>query len=480
MILGGGSAGIVAGNVAGAVGARVALVEKSRIGGECLWTGCVPSKALLHASDMAQMIREAKNIGFKNLRSLRREDCSAAWDYVRQKIEETRVNDASEQMLKDSGVELFFGGGEFLGPHLVRSPEGDLQGASFLIATGSSPRVPSIPGLEDAGYLTNVSLFDLTETPESVVILGGGPIACEMGQALSRLGAEVTLLQRDERLLSKDDPENVAILTECLRAEGLEIVLGAEVISAARRDEQKTVTARLSDGTEKTFAAAEILVATGRVPNSGHLGLDRVGVARDKRGYIQTEPNGRTSVPHIWACGDVIGEAQFSHMAEHEAKKVVRNILLPGSEEIPLNLVPWTTFTDPEVARVGLTEDEARKKHGDETIRILKHSFKQDDRAIVDNKTAGQVKLIVHKVTGEVYGAHIVGPRAGELIQEWIIAIQQRLPVRVLADMIHVYPALTVTNQRAAQKWYVGITEQPLVKGALNLLGYSPHEPEIS
>ena len=479
VIVGGGSAGIVAGNVAGALGARVALVEKTRIGGECLWTGCVPSKALLHYADVVQTVREAKAIGVRNVRAPGRDDCAGAFAYVRRKIEEVRSNDATETMLEDFGVELFFGGGTFAGPHLVRTPQGDLRGENFLIVTGSAPAVPDVPGLADVGFLTNTTLFDLSAVPASLAIIGGGPIACEMGQALARLGCQVTIIEHGERLLKSDDIELTGRLTDLLSGEGIQILTRTEVTGARREGESKILSLRVPDGATRDLAVSEILAAVGRKANTEGLGLESVGVARNAKGFILTDGAGKTTVPHIWACADVTGRAPFSHMAEHEAKIVCRNILFPGSQEIPLNLIPWTTFTDPELAHVGLTEKEAIERYGEENIRVLRHEFRQDDRAIVENRSAGLVKVVANRGSGLVLGAHILGPNAGDTIHEWILAMRHGLKVTALADLIHVYPTVSVSNQRAAQKWYIGMTEQPLVKGALRIFGYDPREGKM-
>lgn len=478
VIVGGGSAGIVAGNVAGALGARVALVEKARIGGECLWTGCVPSKALLHAADVARQMQAGVDAaGLKNVR-LTREDCAGAFGYVRRKIAEVRTNDATEKMLRDFGVEIFHGASEFITPHVLRTPVGDLRAANFLITTGSRAATPNIPGLAETGYLVNETLFDLDRVPESVVCIGGGYINVEMGQALARLGARVTLVDRGPRLLSGEDAELTDLLTSVLRAEGIEVLLNAAV-EGVRRDEAggKIVSVRGSDGATRDLACEEILVSVGRTANTNGLSLEKVGVALDEKGNVAADATGQTSAPHVWACGDVTGRFQFSHVAEHEAKIVVRNILFPGSQSVPYDVVPWATFTDPELARVGLTENEAKEKYGAANIQILRHEFRQDDRAIVENNTTGLVKIIVRGLNGTVVGAHILGPNAGEMIHEWVLAMRHKLPVRAIADLIHVYPTVSVSNQRAAQKWYGTLMNKPLVEGALRtLFGLEPRD----
>lgn len=476
VILGGGSAGIVAGNVAGAVGARVALVERNRIGGECLWTGCVPSKALLHAAGVAHMMRNASTHGFADV-DLSREACTGAFAYARRKVEETRNNDATEKMLRDFGVDIFHGEPRFRDAHTIETPQGDLKAANVLIATGSSPAVPGIVGLEEFGYLTNTTLFNLETVPESVGIIGGGYIACEMGQALTRLGARVTIFERGERLLKHDDPELVAVLTDTLRIEGVTIHTGAEIMEIVlpfgSHATGASVAIVLANGSQHEFA--QILVAAGRKPNTESLKLYDIGVDRGSNGAILVDDYGRTTNDAIWACGDVTGVHQFSHMAEQTAKAVVRNILLPGSQKLPLHLVPYATFTSPELAHVGLTEEKAREVHGD-SVNVLRHPFLQDDRAIAENKTTGMVKVVTVGPLGNIVGASICGPRAGELLHEWVMAMHHKLRISAVADLVHVYPTLNVSNQRAAQKWYSGVMSAPLVTGALRTLGFTPRD----
>jgi pyruvate/2-oxoglutarate dehydrogenase complex dihydrolipoamide dehydrogenase (E3) component len=335
-----------------------------------------------------------------------------------------------------------------------------------------------IPGLDRVGYLTNQTLFSLDTIPETLLIIGGGYIACEMGQALARLGSKVTIVERGERLLKREDAELVALLTDAMREEGITILTGTGVEGVNPFDNRgNRATLLSSDGTTRGLSFTDVLVATGRKGNTAGLGLEGIGVACDDRGYVTVDAAGRTGVSHIWAGGDVTGKNQFSHMAEEEAKALVRNILFPGTQAIPGNLVPYAVFTDPELAQVGLTEEQAIAAYGREKVTVLRHAFRQDDRAIVEGQTTGMVKVIATGPTGRVVGASILGPRAGELIQEWVLAIQHRLTVPAIAGTVHVYPTLTVSNQRAAQKWFTGITTQPLVRTALsNLFGLNPRE----
>jgi pyruvate/2-oxoglutarate dehydrogenase complex dihydrolipoamide dehydrogenase (E3) component len=465
IVIGGGSAGIVCANVAAALGVRTALVEKERIGGECLWTGCVPSKALIHAAAVASDRTGSRALGAPREpvdRSVGRE----ALNYVREAIERVREADATEAMLRDFGVELFFGVPRFEEPHVLQVGDTRLLGRQFILATGSRPAAPDIPGLAESGYLTNQSLFSLPEVPESLGVIGGGPIGVEMAQAFGRLGAEVTLLQRGPRLLPRDDPELTGELETMLAAEGIRVLTMAPVTGVRRAaDGSRTITFSRGDRTEEV-GCAELLVATGRRANVQGLNLEAAGVCLDPVG-VWVDRKLRTSARHIWACGDVLGRHRFSHMAEHEAKAVVRNALLPFSPHVPLEIEPWTTFTDPELAAVGLTEEQAMRKEG--RVKVYRHSFGQDDRALVDEAGRGLVKIVAGR-RGRILGAHILGPRAGELIHEFVLAMTYGLSVRDLADAIHVYPTLSMANQRAAQRYYQGCMEQSLTRGGLRML----------
>ena len=464
VVIGGGSAGLIAAAFAGGLHTRTALVEKARLGGECLWTGCVPSKALLHAAAVAETIRRAADVGIEAA-PVERQQTRGSLRYAR--LARLKVQEASdaEGMLRDLGVQIFYGDGRFrtarefqIGPDLLRARH-------FVIATGSRPRVAALPGLSDAGYLTNTTVFDLPEPPESMVVVGGGPIGVEMAQAFTRLGTRVTLLHRGSRLLPRDDEELVRMLEDQLRAEGVDLQLRAEAVQVDRTADGKRVTFRAGGGND-SVTAAEILVATGRHANVEDLGLDVIGVAVEPRG-IRVDARLRTSVPNIWACGDVIGWPQFSHAAEYEAKVVVQNALLPLPTRVRFDTVPWTTFTDPELAHAGVTEAEARGRGL--PIEVFRYPFSRDDRAIVDGEPYGLVKLVARAGGGALLGAHVLGPRAGELIHEAVLALDRGLSVRHLAGTIHVYPTLSMAVQRAAKSWWKLRGESALARQALAL-----------
>jgi pyruvate/2-oxoglutarate dehydrogenase complex dihydrolipoamide dehydrogenase (E3) component len=447
--IGGGSAGLIAASFAAGLGARAALVEKAQLGGECLWTGCVPSKALLHAAAVANTIRHATESGI-DAGPVAREQTHGSLRYVREARGKVKEASASDRMLRSLGVEIFYAAGRFNSRREFQCGDDLLRARHFIIATGSRPRVPEILGLSETGYLTNTTIFDLPEPPDSMIVLGGGPIGVEMAQAFARLGSRVTLLQRGPRLLPRDDAELVEILERRLREEGVDVRLGTEVSRVDRAPEGARVSVR-TGGRNGTVTASVLLVAAGRRPNIEGLGLEEAGVVTDQHG-IRVDSRLRTSAPNIWACGDVVGWPQFSHAAEYAAKVAVQNVFFPVRARVHFDRVPWTTFTDPELAHLGLTEAEAREQG--ERIEVFRYPFSRDDRALVDGAPLGLVKLVARAGRGRLLGAHILGPRAGELIQEPVVAIDRGLSVRHLANMIHVYPTLSMAVQRAAKAWW--------------------------
>jgi pyruvate/2-oxoglutarate dehydrogenase complex dihydrolipoamide dehydrogenase (E3) component len=473
IILGGGSAGIVSGVVAGSSGLRTLLIEKNRLGGECLNTGCVPSKALLQAAQVAHQIRTAERFGITQV-ALNRHDAAGVLRHVRETIGVVEEADGSADLLRKSGVEIRFGDAAFVSPDALEFAEQggavrQLTAEHFLIATGSSPAVPPIPGLEEAGFLTNETVFDLDAIPESLLVIGGGPIGVEMAQAFARLGSAVTLVEQGNRLLPQDDLEAARVLEQALHGERITISLDTKILSARKEGPRKVLHIE-NGGFKADLSAHALLVATGRKPNTEGLHLEAARVKFDARG-IHVTPTLQTTAPRIWACGDVIGRAQFSHMAEYEARLVVRNILLPFDQKTDpgYRLAPWATFTDPEVAHVGLTEEQAKEQGI--AYKVYRQPFAQNDRALVSGEAVGFVKVLATGWQGKILGAHIVGPRAGELLQEWVQAMTQGISLRQVADTIHVYPTLSTANQHAAYRWYEEQANNPVLRNAFQ--GYT-------
>ena len=467
-IIGGGSAGLVLAVAGAKLGKKTALVEKHRIGGDCLWTGCVPSKALLKAAKVANSIQNAEKYGITVSETT--PDWQRVMDYVRgtqHAIEEEHDN---PERFREMGVDVIFGDGHFESSNtfVVEDTENGqtrtLESKKFVISTGSRPSAPPIPGLETCSYLDSETVWGLEVFPERLLVVGAGPIGVELGQAFHRLGADVTIAQRSGRILTKEDADASEQMLRYLREEGIAIRLNTNVAQVSQS--QEGINVQFSDsenGTvEQTFD--KILVAAGRAPNVEGLGLDKIGVQIGSRG-IEVNNRLQTSVKNIYAAGDVIGHYLFTHVAAFQAQLLLRNIFFPLSNTINYAVVPWTTFCDPEVARCGLTEAEAREKHGDVDVFTLDQG--DVDRAVAEGETHGFSKVIATRWTGKILGVHLVGTNAGEVIHEYILAMQSGIPLRKLSGMIHVYPTFSSSVWRVAGKWF---SESTLIQTLRKLL----------
>lgn len=454
VVIGGGSAGLVVAAGAAQLGARVALVEKRALGGDCLYTGCVPSKTFIRSARFAADLRRAKDFGFAPVFSQFKDgDFASIAARVGRVIQAVGEHDRPERF-EVWGVDVIFATPGFLSPHELEltydnGSKKTIKAKRFCISTGSRPAVPPIEGLKEASFITNEEVFHLKNLPASLVVLGGGPIGLELGQSFARFGSHVTVVEMDKRLLPKEDEEVSIAVENMIRAEGVKVQLNAKVVRASVANNQKTLTVE-RNGKETELHCEEILVSTGRCPNIEGLNLEAAGVKYDKQ-HIFTDDYLRTSARHIFAAGDVTGHFPFTHMAAYEASVVIRNALFfwPLLQKIDFRVVPWTTFTDPEVARVGLTETEAISRFGPTKVQIYRTYFADNDRAQTEEETRGFAKIICTGRRNQIVGAHIVGPHAGELIHEVVLAMKARLPITTLGSMIHVYPTLTQVNQQA-------------------------------
>jgi pyruvate/2-oxoglutarate dehydrogenase complex dihydrolipoamide dehydrogenase (E3) component len=444
IVIGAGSGGLSAAPLAAKLGARVALVEKYKPGGDCLYTGCVPSKALIKVARVAWEMRRASDFGLEPHRPP--VDLGRVMAHVQDVIQRVYQFESPEVLAHD-GVELVTGEARFLDERTIRAGERTLRAKRFIIATGSRAAVPPIPGLEGAGFLTYDDVFHLQELPKHLLVLGAGPIGMELAQAFRRLGSEVTMFQRSKRLLSMADPDCSEVLANVLREEGVQFHLGAEL----NRVESVGEKVMISTGADR-IEGDRLLVAAGRTANVEGLDLERAGVAYGPRG-IPVDEHLRTNQHHIYACGDVLGTHQFTHYAGMQGYVAVRNALFPGNGTGVLEQVPWTIFTDPEVARVGLTEPEARERHDGE-VQVTRWPIERIDRAQAEEDRHGFIKVI-HKSGGEILGAHIVAGRAGEMIHEFVLAMDRGLKLGDLSGAMHVYPTYSVGNQQAAVSWRV-------------------------
>ncbi len=442
LVIGGGSAGLSAAAGAAQMGARVVLLEGHRMGGDCLNYGCVPSKALIAAAEHAHAMTAGGPFGVAPVAP--GIDYAAAMEHVAGAIATIAPHDSIERF-EGLGVTVIPAFGRFISEREVEAGGTVIRARRIVIATGSQPLVPKVPGLDGVPYLTNETLFDLRQRPSHLVVIGGGPIGMEMAQAHVRLGSRVTVLE-GARVLGRDDPELAAVVVDRLRAEGVEIVEGAMAASVEGGDGIAVTT-----GDGRRFAGSHLLMAVGRSPNVERLELDRAGIAHDRRG-ITVDARLRTTNRRVFAIGDVAGGLQFTHVAGYHAGVVLRAALFGLPARAGTAHIPWATYTDPALAQVGLTEAEARDAHGDR-LEVLRWPFAENDRAVAEGDTRGLVKVMV--VRGRPVGASIVGARADELIQLWALAIAARLKIGALAGMVAPYPTRGEASKRAAGQYYV-------------------------
>lgn len=441
-IIGAGSGGLSVAAGAAMLGRKVVLIEKGEMGGDCLNTGCVPSKALIAAGARAQDMREASKFGVGSVEP--EIDFNAVMDHVHGVIASIAPIDSQERF-EGLGVTVIRDHAAFTGPQEIETGGQKVQAKHFVIATGSTPFVPPIPGLENIPYLTNETLFENRTRPEHLIIIGGGPIGVEMAQAHRRLGAQVTLVEGD-KILNREDPELAAVVSARLAREGVSIVENARAEKVAKTDRGVSV----STGAQ-TIEGSHLLIAVGRKPTVDGLNLEAAGVDYDKSG-VKTDNRLRTSNKRIYAIGDVAGGLQFTHVAGYHASILVRNILFKMPAKNNEHLSPRVTYSDPELAQTGLTEREAREQRGD-AIKVVRWPFTKNDRAEAERDMEGLVKVVTDK-KGRILGAGIVGHGAGDLVQPWTLAISSKLKIRAFTDMIAPYPTRGEANKRAAGDWY--------------------------
>ncbi len=440
-VIGAGSAGLSVAAGASQMGAPTVLIERDKMGGDCLNVGCVPSKSLIAAAKMARLHRSAGAMGVHY--EPPRIDFAAVHGHVHGVIAAIAPNDSVERF-EGLGVTVIKETARFVGPQEVQAGDTRIKARRIVVATGSRPLVPPIPGIDEVPFLTNESLFDVTRLPARLIVVGGGPIGCELGQAFARVD-----IVEMASIMPKDDPELVEVVRRSLRADGVALHEQAKVTAVARAGEGVAVTIE-RDGKSERLEGSALLVAAGRSPNVEGLDLEAAGVDYDRRG-IKVDRRLRTSNRKVYAAGDITGGYQFTHMAAHHAGIVIRNALFRLPAKVEDKAVPWVTFTDPELAHVGLNEHQARQKAGE--IRVLRWAYAENDRAQTERRLDGQAKIVTDR-RGKVLGASIVGANAGELIAPWVLAIQEGLKVGPLAKMIAPYPTLSEVGKRAAGSFY--------------------------
>jgi pyruvate/2-oxoglutarate dehydrogenase complex dihydrolipoamide dehydrogenase (E3) component len=445
-VLGAGSAGLSVAAGAAQMGASCVLVEKGEMGGECLNTGCVPSKALLAAAEAAQSARDSGHLGVSTgppriaFRQVR--------DHVRGVIAAIAPND-SVARFEGLGVRVVKSRARFVGRREVAAGETLIRARRFVVATGSTPLVPPIPGLGDVDYFTNETIFDVDECPGHLIVIGGGPIGLEIAQAYRRLGARVTVVEM-LRCLANDDPEISRVALDKLTAEGVTIAEHTKVVRIEAVAAGGLVVLGQRDGAVHRFEGSHLLVAIGRKANTAGLDLESAGIAYGGQG-IEVDAGLRTTNRRVFAIGDVVGPFRFTHMAAYQAGIVIRRALFRLPAKVDYRAVPWVTYTDPEVAQVGLTEAQARR--GGRDIRVLRWPFADNDRAQAERRTDGLVKAVVSR-RGQVLGASLVGVHAGELLLPWVLMVSQRLKIGAMASVIAPYPTLGEASKRAAGSFY--------------------------
>jgi pyruvate/2-oxoglutarate dehydrogenase complex dihydrolipoamide dehydrogenase (E3) component len=441
-VIGGGAAGLVASQVSAYLGARTALIESHRMGGDRTWTGCIPSKALLKAAQVAHLIRTANRYGIAAREP--EVDFKAVLERVHSIREQIYQAGDAPEIFERRGIKVFHSRAKFVDPHTLQLSNGQkITSRYFVIAAGSVPLIPKIEGIETVPYMTNESLFEIDRLPERLIVVGGGPMGVEMAQAFQRLGSRVTMLESDHRVLNRDDAELSYLLEQSLRDDGIDVRFGATVERV-----EGNVIATLANGGR--VEADAILFSTGRRVDVSDLDLRSAGIRVTEYG-VSVDEHCRTAVKHIYAAGDVTGRHQFTHMAEHMAKVAVKNALLGLRAKLDSEHVTWCTYSDPELAHVGASEDQI--KNHNQRYDVYKFPYSRVDRAVAESEATGLIKVFATPRTGKILGASILGANAGEMIAEFALAMKNQLTLREIASTIHPYPAYVFGNRRVADQW---------------------------
>ncbi|MFL4470046.1 NAD(P)/FAD-dependent oxidoreductase [Tateyamaria armeniaca] len=459
LVIGAGSGGLSVAAGASQMGADVVLLEGHKMGGDCLNYGCVPSKALIASGKAAHGQNHSEVYGVANVTP--KIDYGAAKDHVHGVIAQIEPVDSQERF-EGFGVNVIREFGHFISETEVQAGDTVITARRIVIATGSSPLVPPIDGIDTVPYITNETLWELRERPEHLLIIGGGPIGMEMAQAHIRLGSRVTVIE-GAKALGKDDPEMADIVLETLRAEGIDIAEDAKATKIEGAD--GSITVHTEDG--RTFTGSHLLVAVGRKSNTESLKLDAAGIERTKTG-IKVDASLRTSNRRVYAIGDVAGGLQFTHVAGYHAGVIIRSMLFGLPSKAKTSHIPWATYTDPELAQVGMTEAQAKKEHGDK-LEVVRFHYEHNDRAIAERKTKGLIKVMV--VKGRPVGASIAGHQAGDLINLWALVLANKMKMSQVAAMVAPYPTIGEVNKRAAGAYFSPrLFESDLVKRVVGLV----------
>jgi pyruvate/2-oxoglutarate dehydrogenase complex dihydrolipoamide dehydrogenase (E3) component len=458
VVVGAGTAGLVTAAGAAGLGAKVALIERGLMGGDCLNVGCVPSKALISAARQAAAIRNAGQFG------IQAENCVIDFAEVMQRMRRLRASIShhdSATRFRELGIDVFFGQGRFTGSHTLDVEGQQLHFKKAVIATGARAAELPIPGLQDAGYLTNETLFSLTELPERLLVIGGGPIGCEMAQCFARFGSKVSLVEKAPQILSREDQDAAMVVQDAIRRDGVGLELNAKVLRVETDGSQKVALLE-QNGQEKRIVVDQILVGIGRAPNVDGLGLEKAGIQFHTQRGVEVDDRLRTSAPHIYAAGDVCSKYKFTHAADFMARIVIQNALFLGRVKVSSLIIPWCTYTSPELAHVGIHSTEAARQG----IQISSYTQKLSavDRAILDGEDEGFVRIHCRKGSDRILGATIVAAHAGDLIAEVVMAMKQGIGLGKIASVIHPYPTQAEAIRKLGDQ-YNRTRLTPLVKG---------------
>ena len=460
IVLGGGTAGLVTASGCARLGRKVALIERHALGGDCLWTGCVPTKALVASAKLAHQMRNAHLFGFEPV--VPRVTPKSIMDSMREQRRLISRHDDPEKFRK-LGIDVIEGDARFVEPHAISVNGRTLQAKDIVIATGARTALPPVEGLQETGFLDHASFLEQDAFPPSILILGGGYIGIEFAQIFARFGSLVTVVEARGEIIEREDADVIARVRDVLSVEGTDLLSGWSAKSVRAEGGKKIVRIANEQNATRELTVDEVFVAAGRRGNTDALGLEAAGV-QVERSWVVVDKFLQTTAPRVWACGDVNGGLQFTHVAAYEAVKLVRNMLFPGKSAVDYTDIPWTLYTDPEAAHIGLTEAEARAKHGDD-VRIYKVELNDVDRAVVDRTVDGLIKLVCDR-KGRILGAHVLSPNASTLIEEVVLARRNGLKVSDLAQRISSYPSLADGIQKAAGLYY-----QDLASGLAGKIG---------
>ncbi|MFA5669598.1 MAG: NAD(P)/FAD-dependent oxidoreductase [Balneolaceae bacterium] len=480
IVIGGGAAGLTASGMGANFGAKTLMIEAHKLGGDCTWTGCIPSKTLLHAAKLAASIKDAEAFGHESAKPL---NFSSILKHVRKVRQEVYEEADDPEIYYNMGVEILFGKAHFIDAHSLsiqdeeKNTTKEVTGRYILVATGSKAFSPPIKGLDNVPYLTNESIFEIEEQPKRLTIIGGGPIGIEMAQAFQRLGTQVTVFDMQDRILMNDDEELAGMLLKRLKSEGIQFQLSAKVSEISKTEDGLVCVHAEVGGKNITTDGDALLVAVGRVANYQSLNLEAAGIHHTKKG-ITVNDRCKTNISHIYAVGDVTGRYQFTHMSEHMAKVATSNALVKIPMKIDTKNVPWSTYTDPELASVGATEKQLIEQGT--TYKIYRFPYSKVDRAITDGDTDGMIKIFAKKWNGKILGATIYGKQASDLISEYALAMKNGVTLRNIADTIHPYPTYGLAVRRAADQWYIRNQSEWMSKLIKKVFRYQGTIPDLS